>query len=310
MGSDTKTLILLGTSTVSLFLMLLFNALSGSGTGGDLFVASNSDASNKYDTFITPAGWAFIIWTPIFLLLAVAQVFVFITFFLRDNGSRLISKHGIATPMFLGIITANYLINFTWIFLFDRAYEHKWLVGLSSFALFVIAITNIISTGIFARNISENVHNFSTTYAVFYRILLNGYCLYTTWTVIASLINMCQAIAYIPVDMSQDNGAWHVVLTDIERWADLMKTGAYTGLSLLVIFHVCWFIIENFVFDSICRWILTPYCVVIWASSAVYDEKKGFVPKGIEHFTLAIIIIGSITLAIRLGLVVFKTMKG
>lgn len=56
MGSDTKTLILLGTSTVSLFLMLLFNALSGSGTGGDLFVASNSDASNKYDTFITPAG--------------------------------------------------------------------------------------------------------------------------------------------------------------------------------------------------------------------------------------------------------------
>ena len=159
------------------------------------------------------------------------------------------------------------------------------------------------------------------------RILLNGYCLYTTWTVIASLINMCQAIAYIPVDMSQDDGDWHVVLDDIERWADLMKTGAYTGLSLLVIFHVCWFIIENFVFDSICRsdlsvnqrvinktdcfrWILTPYCVVIWASSAVYDEKKGFVPKGIENFTLAIIIIGSITLATRLGLVVFKTMKG
>jgi len=310
MGSDTKTLILLGTSTVSLILMLLFNALSGSGKGGDIFVASTSDASRKYETYITPAGWAFIIWTPIFLMLALAQVFIIVTFFLRDNGSRLINKHGIATPMFLGIVTFNYLLNFTWVFLFDRAYEHKWLVGLSSFTLFVIAITNILSTGIFARNISRNVHDFSTTYAVLYRILLNGYCLYTTWTIIASLINMCQAIAYIPIDMINLLGVWTVVTDDISRWLDFMKTGAYTGLSLLVIFHVCWFIIENFVFDSICRWILTPYCVVIWASSAVYDEKKGFVPKGIENFTLAIIIIGSITLAIRLGLVVFKTMKG
>jgi len=146
-------------------------------------------------------GWAFIIWTPIFLMLALAQVFIIVTFFLRDNGSRLINKHGIATPMFLGIVTFNYLLNFTWVFLFDRAYEHKWLVGLSSFTLFVIAVTNIISTGIFAKNISRNVHNFSTTYAVLYRIFLNGYCLYTTWTIIASLINMCQAIAYIPIDM-------------------------------------------------------------------------------------------------------------
>ena len=56
MGSDTKNLILLGTSTVALFLMLLFNALSGSGKGGDIFVASTSDASNKYETYITPNG--------------------------------------------------------------------------------------------------------------------------------------------------------------------------------------------------------------------------------------------------------------
>ena len=64
---------------------------------------------------------------------------------------------------------------------------------------------------------------------------------------------MCQAIAYIPVDMIQVGGVWSVVLGDISRWLDLMKTGAYTGLSLLVIFHVSWFIIENFVFDSFCR---------------------------------------------------------
>ena len=64
---------------------------------------------------------------------------------------------------------------------------------------------------------------------------------------------MCQAIAYIPVDMTQNLGVWTVVPADFLRWFDLMKTGAYTSLSLLVIFHVSWFIIENFVFDSVCR---------------------------------------------------------
>ena len=53
---SVKTLILLTTSTIALGLMLTFNALSGSGQGGDLFESSVSDASDKYQTFITPAG--------------------------------------------------------------------------------------------------------------------------------------------------------------------------------------------------------------------------------------------------------------
>ena len=56
MSSSVVTLGLLASSTISLILMLTFNALSGSGAGGDLFIASVSDQSDRYQTFITPAG--------------------------------------------------------------------------------------------------------------------------------------------------------------------------------------------------------------------------------------------------------------
>ena len=105
MSSSTLSMGLLAASSLSLVMMLMFNALSGSGSGGDLFIASVSDQSDRYQTLITPAGnifcrdkynnfilclsgWAFIIWTLIFLWLALGQIFFVFTFFLHKNGDR------------------------------------------------------------------------------------------------------------------------------------------------------------------------------------------------------------------------------
>ena len=67
--------------------------------------------------------------------------------------------------------------------------------------------------------------------------------------------------------------------------------------------------IENVFFDSICRWILTPYIVVIWASAAVFDKKHGLIPTGIDQFVLAILIIAVITFVVRIALVAFRTFR-
>ena len=59
------------------------------------------------------------------------------------------------------------------------------------------------------------------------------------------------------------------------------------------------------------RWILVPYCVVIWAASAAYDKKKDdkVVPEGIKDYLLAIIIIACITLVARIALIIFRTFR-
>ena len=79
------------------------------------------------------------------------------------------------------------------------------------------------------------------------RIILNGFAIYTTWTVIASLINLVQAIGYVPNSgpiLSED---------EVMNTFDRNKQGSYAALSLLFILDVTYFVIENVFFDSICR---------------------------------------------------------
>ena len=70
MSSSMLTLGLLSSSTISLVMMLTFNALSGSGQGGDLFIASVSDQSDRYQTLITPAGQHTVTYVTIYNLLS------------------------------------------------------------------------------------------------------------------------------------------------------------------------------------------------------------------------------------------------
>ena len=57
------------------------------------------------------------------------------------------------------------------------------------------------------------------------------------------------------------------------------------------------------------RWILTPHIVVIWASAAVYAEKKGIIPKGIEFLVLAFLINAVVTFVVRIARVAFRTFR-
>ena len=127
--------------------------------------------------------------------------------------------------------------------------------------------------------------------------MLNGFAFYTTWTIIACLINLVQA--------------WNYVDFELEGARETMKISCLVTLSILVLIHVTYFCIENLFCDRIC---LTPYLVVVWATSAIYDKKTGpmeaddnIIGASIEQvndYVLAIIIIAVLTFVIRTSLVV------
>merc|ERR1711990_1024553 len=123
--------------------MLVFNALAGSNAAPSIFVGSVSDSSNRYETSITPNGWAFIIWTPIFLWLAVNMIIINTVFYLKRSGGKLFYNPHVFSNSFLALLMLNFLLNTAWVFIFDRAINHTWILGLASAVLFLIAITNM-----------------------------------------------------------------------------------------------------------------------------------------------------------------------
>jgi len=306
-------------ASVSLFLMLVFNGLSGANAAPSIFEGSVSEASHKYETSINPSGWAFIIWTPIFLWLAVNMIIIITVFFLRQkNGQKLFFNPHIFSNSFLTILMVNFLLNTSWIFISDRSIRYTWLLGLSSAWLFLIAITNVTATAILARNIASSSNMFRRhedlfAWGIVYRFILNGFAFYTTWTIIASLINLVQAWNYATTPC--DSLDYSCFLDDRDR----MKTSCLVSLSLLVVIHVTYFCVENLACDRICRYILTPYLVVIWGTSAIYDKKTGpgepddnIIGQSFEqvnNYVLAIIIIAVITFVVRTVLVAVRTYK-
>ena len=74
-------------STVLTFtLMAVFNALAGSGAGvGSVFLSTVGDISDKYQLFITPAGFTFSIWSVIYLWIALMLLFFIISIFIKTD---------------------------------------------------------------------------------------------------------------------------------------------------------------------------------------------------------------------------------
>ena len=68
---------------------------------------------------------------------------------------------------------------------------------------------------------------------------MNGLGIYTTWTVIASLLNLGHALKYISLVS--------------------MKDTSNLCLSLLLVFSVLYFLLENSTLDQKLRFLLTPY---------------------------------------------------
>merc|ERR1719154_282595 len=89
------------------------------------------------------------------------------------------------------------------------------------------------------------------------------------------------------------------------------REAALVALALLIICLVSWFVIENCLVDSYARYIWTPYLVIIWASNGIRAKKMDDpeVPQDVKDFVFAILIIGFITVGVRLVLVIFKMVR-
>jgi len=274
-----------------------FNALGGSGAGvPDVFYATVGDISDKYQSIITPAGFTFAIWSLIYLWLAVSLVVLIITIFINTQFGRLYLSPAIATPAVTSTLSINFILNLAWIFIWDRSFVNPDLTILASIFLFLIAITNIMVMVFMAKNIGDNAGNFIHGSPLFwwgvgYRVILNGLGIYTTWTIIASLVNLTTALVYAgQVDP---------------------REAALAALSLLVIIHCTWFVIENWLVDFYARYLLTPYLVVIWAANGIRVKKMDDpnVPQDVKDFVLAILIIAVLTFMVRLSLVIYRIVK-
>lgn len=125
-----------------------------------------SDISSKYQTLITPSGFAFSIWSVIYILVFATLVYLFI----KRKDPRVIKL----TQLISGLFILSSLFNMGWIVAFS--YE---LVGLST--LFIIGIL-LSLMAIIHRTYTHQAQVPST-------LAVTAFTLYASWVFIATILN-------------------------------------------------------------------------------------------------------------------------
>jgi len=282
---------------IAFILAVIFNALAGSTREPEsgqnmtgLFINTVRSVSEKFELDITPSGFTFSIWGVIYFWLTAAIIFYLFSLFSSSEMGKLYLCPVVISPWYSYFFATNLLYNTAWIFTWDREQ-----VVAASVLLFLIAQTNIISLGILARNIAYDNHQLREEkpkiYWLYVILGMNGQGVYTTWTVIASLLNLSHCLRYV---------------AKLE-----METVSTIALSTLLAHIIVFFILENTILDNYIRFLMTPYLVVIWASIGVLTKinTKENIPSSTSDLTKAILGVTCILLAIRIAIVILRQIK-
>ncbi|EFX90051.1 hypothetical protein DAPPUDRAFT_309800 [Daphnia pulex] len=299
MGMNQKILAgLVHLMAIMFVTMIVINALGGAGYK-DLFNQSTGQVSDNYKSYITPAGFTFSIWSVIYIFLGAGAIYSLASVYRKSDGSsnRVYVHPIILNWLFYVALSTNFCLNTVWMILWDRK-----LMVVASIVLLLIACTGWLSFAVAVvrgkRAMEKKRDGLSKT-VVFkevrlQRILIhNGIALYTTWTTIASLLNINIAFQYFGN-------------TDAE-------TTSLVCSSILLIIMLGWFFIENtYWLDPYVRYTVTQYPVIIFGTFGILSKQAdpnrtdGPVPESVRILTWIILGVASIQLAVRLVIVIYR----
>ncbi|XP_029979777.1 uncharacterized protein LOC115411701 [Sphaeramia orbicularis] len=274
-------------SVLGYAISLVFNGLSVVGVG--VYSTTTANVSAVFDTQITPSGWTFNIWSVIYVWLT-AMIIYILTGLCRKNGYGYVYCSPPVLPYgFFINWCLNLCFNIGWLIVWDRGTMLAALIFLLLVIFTNYSMVFFICHGLYIYG--PWLKKYHKVDLWLHRVLIqNGVMIYTTWTTIATLINLTIVLTY-NTKMSPTDAA----------------TIAYSCLAALL---VVWFIVENFVLDKHVRYILIIYPVVIWALSGNLDKNfDAQSPNRNGIFIVVLLAVACLLFVIRVILVIWRHKK-
>ncbi|XP_037613524.1 uncharacterized protein LOC119480938 [Sebastes umbrosus] len=284
---NSGRLAVIAVSVVGFAISLVFNGLSVVGVGP--YVTTTANVSAVFDTQITPSGWTFNIWSVIYVWLT-AMIIYIVAGLCRKNGNGYVYCSPPVLPYgFFISWCLNLCFNIGWLLVWDRG---EMIIALVFLVLVILTNYSMICF------ICHGLHVYGAWLKKYHRVDLwlirvlvqNGVMIYTTWTTIATLINLSIVLTY-DVKLSPADAA----------------TISYSVLAVVL---AVWFVLENFVLDKHVRYILVIYPVVIWALSGNLDKNfDAESPSRNGIFIVVLLALACVLFVIRLVLVVWRHIR-
>ncbi|XP_043191623.1 uncharacterized protein LOC122364883 [Amphibalanus amphitrite] len=268
-------------------LTLFFNYASSNASLG-IVPKSAADVSDTHEVFITPIGWAFAIWGIIYTWLGIGLVYGLSQLWRRTDAGPVYLTPVTLPLSFWLLIIASFCVNVGWLF----AWGYEELTA-ACVLLLLLALCNVLALVVlhiryyraqFAQPPPTPRENWYVKTCVH-----NGLALYTTWTIIAALINLDVVIVYVGEGSNE------------------VASSAIAGVLAASI--VIWLLLEITVLDKYTRWTITPGFVLVWALSAVYQKNYDIATGSTPTMLMMALVTACVSLAGRLATLVYFTYR-
>ncbi|KAM9713088.1 uncharacterized protein ACNS7B_023405 [Menidia menidia] len=274
-------------SVIGFGISLVFNGLSVVGIGP--YQTTTANVSAVFDTELTPSGWTFNIWSVIYIWLTSMIIYIVSGLFRKNGYGYLYCSPAVLPYGFFISWCLNLCFNIGWLLVWDRGMMIPALVFL------ILVICTNYSMIFFT---CHGLHVYGAWLKKYHKVDLwllrvlvqNGVMIYTTWTTLATLINLTIVLTY-DANMSPADAA----------------TLSY---SLLTVLLLVWFVLENTILDKHMRYICITYLVVIWALSGNLDKNyNASSPSRNGIFIAVLLAVACVLFAVRMILVIWRHFK-
>ena len=193
-----------------------------------------ADVSKEFQTEISPAPYAFAIWGIVYawqiLWLGYGWSFVF----------RPMDVSSISADVYWMYSLAN-CCNMLWIKVWLGKHIEAGLIVFVFLNIFLYAAVGLLSVNFYWTEKAISRRDYWLTWA----LPVNGLVCYTTWTTLASFVNLAAVLQYFQGFGATNSGT--------------------ISLVLLTITVVAYMVLENTVFRRLTRYVFSVYPIIIWA---------------------------------------------
>lgn len=254
-------------------------------------MSTQSRQSDKYYLDITPAGWTFSIWGVIYTWQALWILYSLVNLFRKNcYHEPLYASPYVLPSLLFGVYSLANGCSIIWCFLFDRGLIEGALavIVLTTAFLILALVVSYKAVSGSARDLLEQGRGFEVWLV---RVFVhNGLGIYSSWTSIATVLNLAMVIAY----------------TD---GSDVSVTAASTTALGILSFEIVVFVLTDvFLLDRYSRYTFTPYLVLV--VTLIGSLVKNWDPGARNSiFTAVLCSVGCAALVLKLVITASRRVK-
>ena len=178
--------------------------------------------------------------------------------------------------------------NISWLLIWDREYMEVALVfiNLMSCTLYICLVVSLRRMNEFGTLMLR--HKLGREIWLIRIFVQNGLAMFASWGTVAAMFNFAVVLTY--------------------RTGAKEEVGSTVSLTIFTLEIFAWWVFDNFVFEKLLRYLITPYIVIL--ISIVGIITKNFNPNSTNSiFTVSLLVITAVLTVIKLVLLVYRHYK-